>query len=264
MCKSKQIKMASANANQDDLVSDIIKKVAAFDIRKLGPYPETKEGFKRAAVLLPITVCNGEVLILLTKRSKYLRSHPSATAFPGGNRDETDTSDITTALREAEEEIGLPPDTVQVLGILTRGITWPNTVVYPVVGLIPSDFVPTVNPSEVEFAFYMPLKDFISEDKVSVYAYDIQGQSFLFRSIIYSNGDVTEKVWGFTASYCILLAKIIFGDLGHFQILANSRENQNRGLYDGLEKYFEYISSLALTTSNLKMTLSLFCNLGTS
>ncbi|BFZ19626.1 hypothetical protein BsWGS_22665 [Bradybaena similaris] len=237
------MRMAVANVDEDSLISDIIKKVSAYDIRNWGPYPETKEGFRRAAILLPITVHNGEVVILLTKRSKHLRSHPSATVFPGGMRDPTDSSDVATALREAEEEVGLPQHCVQILGVLTRGMILPNTVVYPVVGLIPSDFVPLVNPSEVEFAFYMPLKDFVTEEKVSYHSHSHRGVSFVARSVIYSNGDVTANIWGFTANYCTLLAKIIFGEADCLPIFNETKDKHNQGLYDDLIRYFDFFTT---------------------
>ncbi|CAG5124795.1 unnamed protein product [Candidula unifasciata] len=240
--------MAVTNMDEASLISNIVNRVAAYDIRNWGPYPETKEGFRRAAILLPIAVHHGEVVILLTKRSKDLRSHPSATVFPGGMRDHTDSSDIATALREAEEEIGLPQHCVQVLGVLTRGITLPNTVVYPVVGLIPNDFVPFVNPSEVEFAFYMPLKDFITEEKVSYHTHNIRGLSIVSRSITFSNGALTANIWGFTANYCTLLAKIIFGEDDCLPILDDTKDKHvGKGLYDDLIKYFDFV------TTNWKM-----------
>lgn len=243
--------MISTDLDQEAIISDITRKLAPYDIRNNGPYPETEKGLRRAAVLLPITIHNSEIVILLTKRSKNLKSHPSAVAFPGGNRDETDVSDIDTALREAKEEIGLPPEKVKVLAILTRGVHLPNMVVYPVVGWIPSDFVPVVNPSEVEFAFYFPLKDFIAEEKISYHTFSFQGSSFLLPSLDYSSGDLSAKIWGFTARYCILLAKIIFDTTGSVPVFDDRSKEKSKGLCDDLVRYFEFVTSNFHVKSNM-------------
>ncbi|CAL1532316.1 unnamed protein product [Lymnaea stagnalis] len=227
-----------------DLLTVIIERLSSFDIRKCGPYPETTNDFKRAAVLLPLTVKNGEIFILLTKRSKNLRTHPSAVSFPGGVRDNSDKTDVETALREAKEEIGLPPECVKILAILTRGVTLPNTVVYPVVGLIQNNFKPVPNPSEVEFAFYMPLKDFLNEEKISYSTFNVRGRKFLSRSVKYSDGEKSANVWGFTANYCIFLAKIVHGLPDFLPVFDDSKDSKDNTLQAGLVEYFNFVTSM--------------------
>ena len=246
--------MINNDQNEDtELTNLIASRVSVYDIRSTSPYPETDEGDKRAAVLLPLTVKNGDVHILLTKRSSHLRSHPGSVSFPGGKRDDTDHSDVQTALREAEEEIGLPPDSVRVLGILSRGITLPNTVVYPVVGLIPNDFKPRINPTEVEFAFYMPLKDFLDENKVMLSKFDIRGRPFLSRSVVYEDEEKSAKVWGFTANYCTVLAKIVFDQVEFFPMFCDSKLDKGKGLVHDLEEYFKHVKSSLSTRSMSKL-----------
>ncbi|KAH9515485.1 Peroxisomal coenzyme A diphosphatase nudt7 [Bulinus truncatus] len=228
----------------EQIIRDITNKLNLYDIRKWGPYPETKKDFRRAAVLLPLSVRNGEIFILLTKRSKHLRNHPSAVSFPGGMREKTDVSDIETALREAEEEIGLPPDNVQILAVLTRGVTLPNTVVYPVVGLIPTDFVPKPNPMEVEYAFFMPLKTFLNEESVSYSTFVFRGKSLVSPSVLYTDGNLTAVVWGFTANFCTFLAKIIFGSTESLPIFSDSVSGKKK-LESDLVAYFDFITSEA-------------------
>ncbi|XP_005090554.1 uncharacterized Nudix hydrolase NudL [Aplysia californica] len=232
-------------ATDESFINDVITRVSAYDVRRCDPYPETSKDFKRAAVLLPLRVHNGKVDILLTKRSLGLRSHPGSVSFPGGKRDESDSSDVETALREAEEEIGLPQEKVQVIGVLTRGITLPSTVVYPVVGLIPHDFEPAPNPTEVEFAFFMPLKDFIEADKISYSIMDIYGKPFISRSVHYEGNGRAANVWGFTANFCTLIAKIVFQEKSFIQVFYDSNgDGGGKELDCELKEYFEHMSSV--------------------
>jgi len=212
----------SEEKSQHDLVHEIISKVASHDTRKIHSNSPHDPDFNSASVLIPLAIKNGEIHILLTKRSKSLRRDPGTVSFPGGKKDETDESEVQTALREAEEEIGLPPKNVEVVGILHRGITPPNTIVYPVVGMIPSDFVPVPNPDEVEFAFFMPLKDFVDDAKVKQGHFEAGGRKFVTRSLLHENG---EKVIGFTAGYCVMLAKILFEEEFHFPVFHESEND---------------------------------------
>jgi len=76
-----------------------------------------------AAVLIPLIMYQNELKILLTQRTAHLHDHPGQISFPGGRSDPEDTSAIDTALREAEEEIGLPANRVEVLGSLPHYLT---------------------------------------------------------------------------------------------------------------------------------------------
>ena len=239
-------------SGDDQLRHEITERVKEYDIQHEVPYPEDNTGSKRAAVLLPIKIENGEVYVLLTKRSAHLRAHPGSVSFPGGKRDESDGSDIETALREAEEEIGLPRHGVTILGILTRGITLPNTVVYPVVGIIPGDFIPIPNPGEVDFAFYMPLRDFISPDKVTYEMVTIRGKPILFMSVLYECEGKVATVWGFTATYCTLLAKIVFKQTDKVvHIFDEAKDDSTDKHVEGMKQYFELVrNSLSSTTKS--------------
>jgi 8-oxo-dGTP pyrophosphatase MutT (NUDIX family) len=90
-----------------------------------------------AAVLVPLYVQNGELHAVFTKRRDDLRRHPGEISFPGGRYDEGEADLVATALREAEEEIGLPPQAVQILGALQPTPTIATGyAVYPFVGMI--------------------------------------------------------------------------------------------------------------------------------
>ncbi|MDR2991920.1 MAG: CoA pyrophosphatase, partial [Burkholderiaceae bacterium] len=111
----------------------------------------------RAAVLMPLVARPAGVTVLLTERTARLRAHAGQIAFPGGRTDPQDHGPIDTALREAGEEVGLPPSAAQVLGLLPSYITGSRYDVTPVVALIDPGFAPHPNPGEVAQIFEVPL-----------------------------------------------------------------------------------------------------------
>lgn len=111
---------------------------------------------RHAAVLVPI-VARAEPTILLTQRAAHLRHHPGQISFPGGATEPTDASPVATALREAQEEIGLDPGQVQVLGTMPLYTTATQFQVRPVLGWVTPDADLRWDPGEVESAFEVPL-----------------------------------------------------------------------------------------------------------
>ena len=111
-----------------------------------------------AAVLVPFYECGGEWHLLFTERTHEVEEHKGQVAFPGGGRDSDDSSPVETALREAEEEIGLRREDVAVLGQLDELLTLSRWRVAPVVGVIPYPYEFTVNPRECTCVFGVPLQ----------------------------------------------------------------------------------------------------------
>lgn len=114
---------------------------------------------RRAAVLVPIVQRVDDLGLVFTLRTADLRSHSGQISFPGGKRDPGDADDVATALREAEEELGIPRAAVDVLGTLDDVATPSGYVIAPVVGLLeppPAAYRP--NPVEVAEAFEVPLR----------------------------------------------------------------------------------------------------------
>ena len=109
-----------------------------------------------AAVLVPIIVRPQGLSILLTQRPDTMPTHAGQIAFPGGKMDETDKTPVDTALREAEEEVGLDRRHVEVLGFLDSYQTGTSFRIVPVVGLVDPRFTLTVDPHEVVDAFEVP------------------------------------------------------------------------------------------------------------
>jgi 8-oxo-dGTP pyrophosphatase MutT (NUDIX family) len=113
-----------------------------------------------AAVLVPLYLDRGELHAVLTERRKDLRRHAGEVSFPGGRRDEGETELQATALREAEEEIGLPPDAVDVVGALRPTPTIATSyAIYPFVGVIEPGMTWTLSAREVAQVLELSLRE---------------------------------------------------------------------------------------------------------
>ncbi|NRA21401.1 MAG: CoA pyrophosphatase [Oceanospirillaceae bacterium] len=123
---------------------------------------EIHENFPQAGVLIAITDERCPKVVL-TKRASRLSSHSGEIAFPGGKRDKTDTDITFTALREAHEEISLPPSQVSVLTNLDDKISLHRLKVTPCVGVIAADVDLIASPSELDCVFKVPLSFFLDE-----------------------------------------------------------------------------------------------------
>lgn len=110
-----------------------------------------------ASVLVPLVERPDGLRVLLTRRTDHLHDHAGQVSFPGGRTDPEDADVIATALREAHEEVGLPPSAVQVCGTLPVYTTVTSYVVTPVVGVVDPAAVLKVDPFEVDEAFEVPL-----------------------------------------------------------------------------------------------------------
>ncbi|WP_416897285.1 MAG: CoA pyrophosphatase [Minwuia sp.] len=122
--------------------------------------PEQRRGdrpLREAAVLVPIIDRPDGPTVLLTRRTAHLSSHAGQISFPGGRREERDPSPEATALRETEEEVGIDPSLVDVVGMLDIYTTVTNYAVTPVVGIVAPDFRPKPDPYEVAEVFETPL-----------------------------------------------------------------------------------------------------------
>ena len=113
---------------------------------------------RQAAVLVPI-VRRPVPGLLLTQRSTRMRKHAGQVAFPVGARDPEDSSLIAAALREAQEEVAIPPETVEVIGVLPTVDSVTGFQVTPVVGIIPPDLPYHASEEEVAAVFEMPLEE---------------------------------------------------------------------------------------------------------
>lgn len=172
----------------------------------------------KASVLIPLFVKEGELYTLMTLRSKELRSGAGEVCFPGGKRDPSDRDDVDTALREAQEEIGLPPDEVQVVCRLFPVISKSGLLVTPVVGFIDESFCPNPNPAEVSAVFSVPL-DFFTREKDHCGA-DEAARMKHIHSFYFVDPDSGSlyHIWGLTAMLAILVAALALRKKPEFDI----------------------------------------------
>jgi len=150
---------------------------------------------RTAAVLVPI-LDKPEPEILLTVRSELLPQHPGQVSFPGGAVDRGDRSAISTALREAEEEIGLDFSQVSPLGFLDRLDTNSDYRVLPVVGLVRSSFVWKPDYREVSEVFTVPLKLAVNRNEYSHVEVVHEGKTIVVSSLHWQG----HRIWGITAA----------------------------------------------------------------
>ncbi|XP_075945075.1 peroxisomal coenzyme A diphosphatase NUDT7 isoform X2 [Anarhichas minor] len=164
-------------------------------------------------------VKNGELCTLMTLRSMELRTSAGEVCFPGGKRDPGDRDDVDTALREAEEEIGLPPADVQVVCRLVPIINKSGLLVTPVVGFIDESFRPSPNPAEVSAVFTVPL-DFFTSDKDHYATHGAAGKMGLLHSFYFVDPDSGSQyhIWGLTAIFAILVAALALRRTPEFDV----------------------------------------------
>jgi 8-oxo-dGTP pyrophosphatase MutT (NUDIX family) len=151
-----------------------------------------------AAVLIGI-VMREEPTVLLTQRTAHLSTHSGQIAFPGGKVDDTDRDVVDTALRESQEEVGLAPDQVQVLGTITDYVTGTAFIVTPVVGLVNPGHTLTPNPDEVASVFEVPLAFLMNPAFHRRHALEAEGRRREWFSMPYQDGAEQRFIWGATA-----------------------------------------------------------------
>ena len=165
-------------------------------------YARASADCRRAAVLLLLYPHHGELHMLLTVRPRHLPDHPGQVAFPGGARDGDETV-AQTALREGQEEVGIDPDRVQVLGRLTRLYIPPSHFcVQTVVGYTPHRPAWRPNPHEVAELVEVPISHFFDAATWREERREVEGA--LRRIPYFAVG--AHKVWGATA---IILAEFV-------------------------------------------------------
>lgn len=111
-----------------------------------------------AAVLIPVIPRPQGPTALLTQRPDTMASHPGQVAFPGGKVDQIDADEVAAALREAEEEVGVAPDTVELIARSAPYVTGTAFRITPVIGVLPPDFEARPDPTEVADVFEAPLE----------------------------------------------------------------------------------------------------------
>ena len=160
-----------------------------------------------AAVLMPIVDHPAGMTVIFTKRTSHLKAHSGQVSFPGGRAEPEDPTPEFTALREAQEEIGLPMEHVEVLARLPDYHTRTGFRVTPVVGLLTPPLVLTPDPREVEYTFEVPLAFLLDPRNHHRQTREIQGQTVGYYVMQYED----RTIWGATAGMLVNLYRYLAG-----------------------------------------------------
>ena len=194
------------------LTEDFISEQLQEAIKSAGPssdgYAEidvtAEMQLRCAAVLVPLVWHDNEWHLLFTRRTDKVESHKGQVSFPGGACDEGETTPEQTALREAEEEVGINPNDVKVLGRLTNMITISRFRVTPVVGIIKWPNVFRVGEHEVARVFTIPLGWLANSS--NRWQFQIQDRK---RAVIAYHPYDGELLWGATARMTVDFLNIL-------------------------------------------------------
>jgi 8-oxo-dGTP pyrophosphatase MutT (NUDIX family) len=202
-----------------DAVSPLDSGVSGLQVTGYRPpNSDTYRPSRTAAVLVPILDLP-EPELVLTRRAEHLAQHPGQVSFPGGAAEEDDGSAVQTALREAHEEIGLPPEAAQPIGFLDRMDTISDYRVLPVVALVsgPVEWLP--DHREVAEVFTVPVSVALDRHRYQGRAVSRDGQSYTIWSLDWEG----YNIWGATAA---MLMNLITR-------LEHSVEPENTGIRSG-------------------------------
>jgi 8-oxo-dGTP pyrophosphatase MutT (NUDIX family) len=169
------------------------RKSTWLDQLSLKP-PNPKANLPKAAVLIAITDEESPEIIY-TLRSNKVSSHQGEVSFPGGMQEDSDKNLTMTALRESEEEIGLPQDCVNILGSLDTMVSRFNISVTPFVGIIPNDIELNSHSEEIEACFRVPLSFLLEDKRYRTDEVNRNGEIFYMPAYKYSS----YVIWGLTA-----------------------------------------------------------------
>lgn len=180
--------------------ADLLARLAARLDRQ--PTLNPRKAENPAAVLVPI-VLRAEPHILLTLRPPGMSIHAGQICFPGGRFQSADRDFLRTALRETEEETGIPPDLVRIAGFLDPYLTGTGYTVMPAVGLVRADFVLRPDAREVAEVFEVPLAHLLDLAKYELHHAERGGVMRTFHAIRYGE----RFIWGATAGMLVGLSE---------------------------------------------------------
>uniref|UniRef100_A0A8C5LH25 Peroxisomal coenzyme A diphosphatase NUDT7 n=1 Tax=Jaculus jaculus TaxID=51337 RepID=A0A8C5LH25_JACJA len=192
---------------RNNMVDDAKARLRRFDVGTRYSHLSTH----KYSVLLPLVEKEGTLCLLLTVRSDKLRRSPGEVCFPGGRREPGDVDDVVTALREAQEEVGLQPHQVEVICRLVPFMLDEKTLVTPVVGFIDHNFQAQPNADEVKEAFFVPL-DYFLHPLVHYQNYFMRsGRHVIVHLFEYTDpkDGANYLIRGMTAKLAVLVALII-------------------------------------------------------
>jgi 8-oxo-dGTP pyrophosphatase MutT (NUDIX family) len=168
-----------------------------------GDLLEQEEAGATPAAVLVAVVERPRPTVILTLRPDTMRKHPGQVSFPGGRIDPEDDGPIAAALREAQEEIGLPPDAVEIVGIADRYRTITGFEVTPVVGVVPAGLPLAPHPGEVAALFEAPLDYLLDPANQRLRQAEYRGVMRSYHEIEWEG----RRIWGATAAMIVNLSR---------------------------------------------------------
>ena len=166
---------------------------------------DQKSNFLEASVLIPVLTFKEDLEILLTKRSVNLRDHPGQIAFPGGKKEQCDNNPMETALREAEEEIGLKTSHVKVISSLPTHKTATGFTIKPYIGLVREPFKKTLQRGEVDEVFTVPFDHILDEKNFTIQRRKWNGAERRYYIVPFG----PYYIWGATARILMNLSQAL-------------------------------------------------------
>ncbi|MCX7167968.1 MAG: CoA pyrophosphatase [Rhodocyclales bacterium] len=163
-----------------------------------------------AAVLVPVIVRQTGATMLLTQRTAHLRDHAGQVSFPGGRSEAGDASPEATALREAEEEVGLDSSQVEILGRLPEYRTGTGFVITPVVGLVTPPLNLKLDDFEVAEVFEPPLEFLLDSANHQRHTIEVRGVMHEYWAMPWQG----YYIWGATAGMLVTLHRLLHSEAG--------------------------------------------------
>jgi len=161
--------------------------------RRYDQFP--RHTLRKASVLIGFVERTNGLNIVLTKRAQHLKHHPGQISFPGGKYEKSDGNLFNTAIREAEEEIGIRPDDIVTFGQLPEIVTITKFSVTPVMAFINPEYQPRIDPNEVEEVFEVPADHLLDKNKLYTGVFQVKNQPHRIFAIPYQR----HFIWGMTA-----------------------------------------------------------------
>ncbi len=162
-------------------------------------------GVRHAAILVPFVDAGAGLEVVLTERAAHLKHHPGQVSFPGGAAEPEDVDLAATALREAEEEVGIARDRVEVLGYLRPQWTVSGYAMTPVIGLVAGDVALAPDPTEVAEAFRVPAGHLFDAGQHRREQREYEGLTFDVIEIQWQR----HRIWGATAGVIERLHRLL-------------------------------------------------------
>lgn len=180
-----------------------IQRFALSNLPSAPKRPIFGQSLTPAAVLIPLCQYNDQLHILLTQRAKHLRHHGGQISFPGGKVDQQDSDIIATALREVDEEIGISPTHIEIIGQGHHLQTYTGYQVTPIIGFINSDINITIDDNEVASVFFVPLAHVLNKNNYFAVSTCYAKQNHQVQFLPYKQ----HNIWGATAAMLYDLAQ---------------------------------------------------------